>query len=142
MTSIEEHQKKIKEHLEEINNAIDEGVENKPVTIGFHCPSCVMQFLELYLHSINKISVGKIIKHDWFKEPTPEQKIEPLIERKLPVIFPRKQEIYSLIYDLENERNSLIYGKPIKTQIKKVLETFQKLKEIFTELLKDERIEI
>lgn len=140
MTSIEEHKKKIKEHLDEINDAIDEGIENKPVTLGFHCPACALQFLELYLHSINKISIGKIVKHDWFKKPTPEQKIEPLIERKMPIIFPKKQEIYLLIYDLEEARNSLVYGKPIEKQIKEVITNFFKLKEIFEELLKNEKI--
>jgi len=31
MTSIEEHRKKIKEHLSEIDDAIEEGIENKPI---------------------------------------------------------------------------------------------------------------
>ena len=57
MTSIEEHKKKIKEHLEEIEDAINSGIEKKPVTIGFHCSACSMQFLEIYLHKIDKISI-------------------------------------------------------------------------------------
>src|SRR3989344_6593638 len=142
MTSIEEHKKKISEHLEEIDDAIKQGIEKKPVTIGFHCSACPLQFLELYLHALNKIPIGKIIKHDWFKRPKIDQKIEPLIERKLPVIFPKKEEIYNLIYTLEEERNTLMYGKPTKAQIEKVLIEFKKLKEIFVEALKNENIEI
>lgn len=142
MTSIEEHKKKIKEHLDEINDAIDEGIENKPITIGFHCSACSIQFLELYLHLINKIPIGKIIKHDWFKSPKKEQKKEALIERKMPLSFIKKQEIYELIYSLEEERNTLMYGKPVKEQIKKVLENFLKLKEIFEGLFKDEGLDI
>jgi hypothetical protein len=142
MTSVDEHKKKIKEHLAEIDDAIEEGIEKKPVTIGFHCSACSIQFLELYLHAINKIPIGKIIKHDWFKRPKPEQKKEPLIERKLLAEFARKQEIYNLIYDLEEERNILVYGKPVEEQVRKVLDNFSKLKEIFLELLKNEGIEI
>ena len=142
MTSIEEHKKKIIENLEEIDDAITRGIEKKPVTIGFHCSACSIQFLELYLHLINKIPIGKIIKHDWFKKPKLGQKKEPLIERKLPVIFPKKQEIYNIIYTIEEERNSLMYGKPSKDQIKKVLSDFQKLKEIFMELFKNEKFEL
>lgn len=138
MTSIEEHKKKITEHLEEIEDAINSGIEKKPITIGFHCSACSIQFLETYLHKINKISVGKVLKHDWFKKPTPEQKKEPLIERKLSVEFPQKEKIYNLIYDIEEDRNSLMYGSPKKEKIKEVLENFQKLREIFKELLKDE----
>ena len=142
MTSIEEHKKKIEEHLKEIDKSIEEGIENKPVSIGFHCSACALQFLEVYLHILNKISIGKVIKHDWFKKPQASQKIEALIERKLDVVFPRKEEIYSLIYDLEEERNTLMYGKPTKAQIEKVLIEFKKLKEIFVEALKNENIEI
>lgn len=142
MTTIEEHIRKIKEHLDEIDDAVKEGIEKKPITIGFHCSACALQLLELYLHTINKLSTGKIIKHDWFKEPKPGQKIEPLIERRLPIEFSRKQEIYTLIYGLENERNALMYGKSTEEQTKKVLNNFTKLKEIFMELLKNENIEL
>jgi len=142
MTSIDEHKKKIKEHLEEIEDAIQEGIEKKPITIGFHCSACSIQFLELYLHITNKISIGKVVKHDWFKRPIPEQKISPLIERKLQIEFPKKQEIYGLIYDLEEERNTIVYGKPVEEQLKRVLTTFLKLKEIFLELFKNENFEL
>ena len=142
MTSIEEHKKKIEEHLKEIDKSIEEGIENKPVSIGFHCSACALQFLEVYLHILNKISIGKVIKHDWFKKPQASQKIEALIERKLDVVFPRKEEIYSLIYDLEEERNTLVYGKASEKQIKKVLDSFLKLKTIFLELFKNEKFEL
>jgi hypothetical protein len=142
MTSAEEHIKKIKEHLEEIDDAIEEGANNKPVTIGFNCSACAMQLLELYLHVVHKISIGKIIKHEWFKRPTAEQKKEPLIERKLQTEFPRKEEIYDLIYSLEEERNILVYGKPSEQQTKKVLELFVKLKEIFIKLLAEQNVKI
>ena len=142
MTSIEEHKKKIKEHLDEIDDAINEGIEKKPITIGFHCSACSIQFLELYLHIINKLSIGKVIKHDWFKKPKIEQKKEALIERKLSLDFSRKEEIYGLIYSLEEERNSLMYGKPAEEQIKRVINNFLKLKEIFNELFKNEKFEL
>lgn len=142
MTSIEEHKNKIKEHLEEIDDAIEEGAENKPVTLGFHCSACAIQFLELYLHVTNRIPIGKIIKHDWFKKPQTDQKIEPLIERHLNADFPNKDKIYNLIYDLEEERNILVYGKPASEQIKNVLEKFSKIKQLFLEMLKNEGIEI
>jgi len=142
MTSIEEHKKKIKEHLKEINESVEEGIENRAVSIGFHTSACALQFLEVYLHVLNKISIGKVIKHDWFKKPQAEQKKEPLIERKLAIDFTKKQEIYSLIYDLEEERNTLVYGKASEKQLKKVIECFLKLKEIFMELYKNERFEL
>lgn len=142
MTSIEEHKKKIKEHLEEIEDALNQGIKKKPVTLGFHCSACALQYLELYLHATNKISIGKIINHEWFKRPKTEQKKEPLIERKLPVQFEKRQEIYGLLYTLEEERKSLMYGKSTNEQIKKVIDVFNQLKKIMEELLKNEGQEI
>lgn len=142
MTSTREHKKKIEEHLSEIEDAIDMGIENRPITIGFHCSSCAVQLLELYLHETKRISMGKVIKHDWFKRPKQEQKKPPLIERKLPVEFPRKKQIYELIYEIEGDRTSLLYGKPAEEQVEKVLDAFQKLKSIFVEELKKEGIHI
>jgi len=142
MTSLEEHNKKIKEHLEEINDAINQGIEKKPITIGFNCSACSIQYLELYLHITKKIPLGKVVKHDWFKRPKIGQKKEALIERKLNVDFSRKEEIYNLIYDLEDERTSLVYGKPTEIGKECTLEKFLKLKEIFEELLKNEGYKI
>jgi len=142
MTSIEEHKKKIHEHLREIEDAIEQGVEKSPVTIGFHCSACAIQFLEIYLHILNKIPIGKIVKHDWFKKPKPGQKIAPLIERKLLAEFEHKKQIYEQIYELEEERNILVYGKADEAQIKKVLEIFNKLKDIFYKLFENEKFKI
>ncbi len=142
MTSIDEHKEKIREHLEAIEEAIERGAEKRPVTIGFNCSACAIQFLELYLHITNRIPVGKIIKHDWFKKPQTSQKIEPLIERHLNADFPEKQEVYSLIYALEDSRNSLVYGKPIEKQINNTVLIFRKLKSIFEKLLENEGFKI
>ena len=135
MVTLAEHKRRIKEHLEEINDAIDIGIQNKPITIGFHCSACACELLEFYLHKLGVISTGKIIKHNWFKRPQQEQKIVPLIERKLAVHFPNKEKIYNLIYAIEENRDNLVYGKVIKTQIEIVLTTFVKLKELLLEKL-------
>jgi hypothetical protein len=143
MGSLAEHRKKIKEHLEEIEDAIDIGIEKRPATIGFHVVACVMEMLELYLHKTNLISTGKIIKHSWFKRPKPEQKLLPLIDRKLPVEFEGKEKIYDLIYSLEEHRDALIYGKSKKEEIEFVVEKFFELKKILTKKLEEvgEKIE-
>ena len=54
----------------------------------------------------------------------------------------KKDEIYESLYQIEEERNSLMYGKPKEEQTKKVLEAFKRLKTLMKEALKNERIEI
>ena len=141
MTSITEHKRKIKEHLEEIADAIDLGIEKRPVTIGFHCSLCACELLELYLHKIGAISSGKIVKHSWFKRPLPGQKLKPLIERKLPVSFPGKEDLYELLYSLEENRSALVYGKTPKTQVEVTLRIFNAIKKQLLKKLTEEGVE-
>ncbi len=142
MTSIEEHLKKIKEHLDAINRAIDVGIEKWPANIGFNASACAVQLLELYLHKLNLISPGKVVKHNWFKRPRAGQKIEPLVERNLKIDFALKNNIYGMIYNIEEQRESLIDGKAGKEQAKQVLEIFLKLKSILLEELEKEGVRI
>ena len=137
MGAIRDHRRRIKEHMEEIEGAIAVGIERKPVTIGLHTSACAIELLELYLHKEGKIPIGKVVKHDWFKKPLPEQKVEPLIERKLKVDFLAKKEIYSLIYKIEENRSNLVYGRASKEQIETVISSFNKLKEILIEKIGD-----
>ena len=138
MTTIPVHKKRIQEHLEELQEAINKGIHLRPASIGFHTEACAMDMLELYLHKKKLIDTGKIVKHDWFKRPKDNQKIDPLIERKMPVSFEGREEIYGMFYFLEENRNILMYGNPSIRQIEAVLETFQKLRKILEKKLEEE----
>jgi len=65
----------------------------------------------------------------------PNQKITPLAERKLRAEFASKTDILDLLYTIEKKRNKLIYGKSDKADIKELVETFTKYKEILFKLL-------
>lgn len=142
MTSIQQHKEQIKEHMQELNDAVAIGLEKRPVTIGLHTSACSITLLELYLHVLGKITVGTMIKHEWFKAPKEGQKIAPLAERKMGVDFPEKDKIFSLIYVIEEDRNKLIYGKPNKLAIEAVFTSFQKLHNIIKEKLLEKGEEI
>lgn len=142
MTSIAIHKEHIAEHLQEIKSALAIGLEKRPATLGLHASACSLSLLELYLHVLGKISAGTVIKHDWFKRPKPGQKIAPLAERKLGVDFPFKEEIFSLLYSIEEERNKLVYGKPSPVALEIVLKSFQKLYQLIKEKLEEKGVEI
>ena len=137
MTSVAIHKAHIEEHLHAIDGAIAVGVEQRPATIGLHVSAGAISLLELYLHVLDKITIGSMIKHEWFKEPKPEQKIAPLAERKIPVEFPAKEELFSLMYIIEERRNKLIYGKPSVAAIEEILKAFQKLHDIIKKKLEE-----
>ena len=142
MTTTEKHLQRIKEHLEEINDAIDEGMEKKPITIGFHCSACSIDLLELYLHSTHKIPLGMQVRHNWFKKPKEGQKIIPLAERKIGAEFDEKERIYDLMYTIEGNRETLLYGNATFERVREVYTVFQKLKEILEKKLAQEGIHL
>jgi len=141
MTAQNIHRIKIKEHLQELKDALAIGLERRPATIGFHTSACAIDMLELFLHQTGKIPLGKQIKHEWFKRPKPGQKIKPLAERHLPFSFPEKEAIFNLCYSIEESRNTLIYGNAPLPEIKTTWETFLKLKRILVTLLEGEEFE-
>lgn len=137
MSSVVEHKKRIKEHLDVIQESVNTGIDKRPVSIGFHTSACAIEMLEMYLHLSNIISAGKKVNHSWFKRPHEGQKIEPLIERKLPASFDNKENIYSLLYSMEESRDNLIYGKPKKGEIEYALMSFQKFRSIMAEKISE-----
>ena len=54
--------KSIQESLEVLKESIHIGIELRQKTIGFHCSAVAIDFLELYLHKLNAINPGKVIK--------------------------------------------------------------------------------
>ncbi len=142
MAAVIVHKQHIEEHVQELADAVAIGVEKRPATIGLHVSACSIELIELYLHLLGKISSGAMLKHEWFKAPKIGQKIAPLAERKLGVDFPAKEQIFSLMYIIEEERNKLIYGKPNKVGLDTVLNAFEKLHELMKEKIKEAGEEI
>lgn len=136
MAAKEVHKEHIREHQQVLADAMAIGIEQRPATIGLHTSACSIELLELYLHVLDKIPAGAMIKHEWFKAPKPGQKIEPLAERKLGVVFPHKEKILELLYLIEEERNKLIYGKPRLPTIEAVLNAFKQLHALIKDELK------
>ena len=142
MAAVSVHLQKIKEHCEEIEDAIKLGVENRAATIAFHTSACSVDLLEAYLHKAGKIPIGAQIKHDWFKKPLPTQKILPLADRKLSVDFPGKEEIFAQLYEIEVRRNKLIYGKPAEADVDVLLTAFNKVKAMLLLALAKEGVDV
>ena len=130
MGSIANHQERLREHEEGLARAIAVGAEQHPVTIGFHTSAGACELLELTLHKKGILQIGKVLKHEWFKRPKIGQKILPLAERMIGLDFPEKKNAYELLYQIEEHRNNLIYGKSTLAEIDAVINAFRKLQEL------------
>lgn len=129
---IEQHEEAFKEHLKNINKAIDESLIENQRNIGFNVSQGSVELFALFLHKLHLIEgSGDQFDHRIFKN-------KDLINRKLPINFPSKNKILIIMKDIELERIALCYGsrKPV-SRIEKTLNNFQKLRKIINKELKN-----
>jgi hypothetical protein len=129
---VESHMKRVQESIEVIEEAIEKGIVKRQRTIGFNTSAACADLLEILLHKNDLIDPGFMIKHEWLKAKNK-------VKDKFPFEFPKKREILSLIYTIEEKRDKLCYGTPQREEVvREVLECFNKVKEIFRECGIDE----
>jgi len=120
-----DHIKNIRESLEEIDEAIDLGLEKRQRNLGFHISVCSAEMLEVFLHKLKLLKEDRILKHNDFSSVRKANDI-------LSFEFPYKKKIIELIVEIEKRRNVLCYGKrKPKKDLEEFLNLFLKLKEIF-----------
>ena len=121
----EEHKKAFEEHLDNINLAIDRGIEQNQRNIGFNISQGAVELFSIYIHSLHLIeSSGDQFDHRIFKSKN-------LIDKKLPLNFPSKNRILRLMKEIEEERIALCYGsRKTKERIEKAILYFRELKRL------------
>ncbi len=135
MTSIERHKELLNQSLRILDLALAGGILDNPRAIAFATSSGSVDLLSIYLHKSGKISIGKVIEHNWFKKPLSEQKIKPFYERKLDFDFPNRKIVFLLMCHIEEKRNILAYGNPTEQDVGFVVDAFNKLKKTLEEQL-------
>ncbi|MBI2576285.1 hypothetical protein HYV84_03655 [Candidatus Woesearchaeota archaeon] len=127
---IERHILNLEESDEVIRECIEKGIAKRQRTIGFNTSAAAADMIEILLHKKRLIDPGFLVKHEWFNS-------DRKIKEKFPFDFDRKDEIIGIIKKIEGKRNMLCYGKQQKDEvIRDVLLNYQKLKEIYDELVK------
>ena len=122
---IEDHNRNIKESLDVINESIQKGIQERQRNLAFNTSTAGTEMLEVFLHKLNLINPGALLKHEWFNSIRN-------VEERLNFDFPHKSEIIKLLNEIESKRNFLCYGKPQPVEtIESVINAFNKLKEIF-----------
>ena len=127
---IEEHEKAYKEHLENLNKFIEEGVEENQRNIGYNVSQGSVELFVIFLHRLHLLQdSGDQFGHRIFKNKF-------LIERKIPPKFPGRNKILELMKNIELERNVICYGKrKNKKRIEKIIKNFQELRRLINKNL-------
>ncbi len=130
--NVQSHLESLKESVGEIEEAVKKGLITKQRSLGFHASAAAVDILEIVFHERNLVDPGFVVKHEWLNSPKK-------IKEKFPFDFPHKFEIMSLASKIEAQRNKLCYGKRQSEDVlERLVEDFNSLKEIFTEVTKHE----
>ena len=112
----EENQKSIEEALDEINSALNDpkGIIFHQRRLAFLISLGSVALLENYLEKNNVLKPGSKINHQWLKKK--KENVKKLISKQLTSEIDSLSDmdnILETIYQIENERNQIAYGKPV-----------------------------
>lgn len=131
---IEEHEKAYEEHKKNIDRLIEEGIEENQRNLAYNLSQGSVELFSIFLHKLHLIQgSGDQFDHRIFKSKN-------LIENKLTFKFSLKNKILVLMRKIEEERNALCYGsrKP-KLRVEKIIVSFNELRRIINQELKNDR---
>tara|TARA_Y100000310_G_scaffold328561_1_gene396886 strand:- start:2241 stop:2666 length:426 start_codon:yes stop_codon:yes gene_type:complete len=122
---IEEHEKALQEHINNLNKAIEEGVEENQRNIGYNVSQGSVELFANYMHHLKLVEgSGDQWDHRTFKN-------KKKIEQKVPLEFLEQDKIMELMESIERERNVICYGKrKPKLRIEKMITHFQELRKL------------
>lgn len=133
MTSPEEHQKNIKQFMDDINEKIRAGLLlDRQKIIAFSASEAAANLLEYFLHKKELVSSGFKVNHRYF---TSQRRAESYF----PFSFPKKAEIIHFLIKQEEYRDLLCYGKEKHIQkVQEAIENVTKLKQLISDQLGEE----
>jgi len=104
----------IKEILDEIESSLKDpkGIKSHQRRLAFSLSLGSITLLEIYLKKLNVLKLGMKINHQWFKKK--KENVKEILSKY--VTSPMNKlsdidEVLSIIYEIERERNELAYGK-------------------------------
>ncbi len=105
MPSIEEHEKTIKELIEDIEEKIRLGlIAKRQKIVGFAVSEAASNLFAVFLHKRNLIEPGFNLNHSFFTS-------QKRAEQTFPFDFDDKSEILKILIRIEELRNRLCYGR-------------------------------
>ena len=113
--------KKHEETLKEVIVTIEDALNSKDIKLHQRrliamISLGVQQIIEYYFHKLDIIKPGAQIKHNWFASNMDKVKIrlEAILTIKLSKIK-NLDEVLILAKKIEEDRNDLVYGSPVKS---------------------------
>lgn len=112
-------EEKHNEALREVDKTVEEALKGNLLDHQRRLMSMislgVQHSVEMYFHRLHVIKPGAFVKHEWFKmgDKNTRQGISAIVTKRIDEI-PNILEILSLAREIENDRNEIVYGAPLK----------------------------
>ncbi len=132
---IEKHEEALKEVYKTIEDALSDkkGLVCHQRRLMAMLSLGVQHFFELHLHKTNSIKPGAQVKHEWFQmsEKNLLLKMASSLTKDTSKIM-NIDIIISISKDVENNRNEIIYGVPLKDDkiLRNKIDSFLELKKV------------
>lgn len=111
MTTIDEHEKIVKEFLDDIHEKIRANLlVHRQKIVGFAASEAAVNLFALLLHKKNIVEPSFNVNHKYFAS-------ERIAEKRFDFDIPKKDKLLRLLIDQEDYRNKLCYGKDKKAEI-------------------------
>ncbi|PIU88133.1 hypothetical protein COS64_04655 [archaeon CG06_land_8_20_14_3_00_37_11] len=138
--NVEKHEETLKEVMATIEDALNsEDIRMHQRRLIAMISLGVQQIIEYYFHKLDIIKPGAQIKHNWFAVSLEkiQIKLESILTRKLDKIK-NLDELLVLARRIEEGRNDLVYGSPVKSDkiLREKINLFLKIRELIEDEIK------
>lgn len=111
----EKHEEALKEVEATIAEALKGNVLEHQRRLMFMISLGAQHAIELYFHRLRIIVPGATVKHEWFKmgERNLRLRLSAILTKTIDDI-PNIRDIMAIAKGIENDRNDIVYGAPLK----------------------------
>ena len=133
--NVEKHREALEEVYETINDALNDpnGLLKHQRRIASMTSLGMQHLVEIHFHKLNIMKPGAHVKHEWFRmgEKNLRAKLSSILTESLGSVK-KIAEIIPMAYQIESDRNEIMYGAPLNddSKLREKIDTFLEIKNL------------
>ena len=133
--NVEKHREALEEVYETINDALNDpnGLLKHQRRVASMTSLGMQHLVEIHFHKLNIMKPGAHVKHEWFRmgEKNLRAKLSSILTESLGSVK-KIAEIIPMAYQIESDRNEIMYGAPLKndSKLREKIDTFLEIKNL------------
>ena len=133
--NVEKHREALEEVYETINDALNDpnGLLKHQRRVASMTSLGMQHLVEIHFHKLNIMKPGAHVKHEWFRmgEKNLRAKLSSILTESLGSVK-KIAEIIPMAYQIESDRNEIMYGAPLNddSKLREKIDTFLEIKNL------------